>query len=571
VTETEKTQNIRMRTWIQFISALAAILIIDYAGSFLRLRIDMTEDKRYTLSAPAHKILSGLKNDVYVQVYLDGEMPVPLKRLKRRVREMLDEFRVISGRKIDYEFINPSDAKDSKLRQSRYESLIRKGLNPVNIQAGSDEGGSLQKIIFPGMIINYNGIEVPVNFLNNSSSSYEVNILRSTEGLEYEMVQTISTLSADTIYKIVFLEGHDEISETETGDITINLAKFFTIDRGTIGGRPGVLDKYAAVVIAGPEKEFSEADKFVLDQYIMKGGRVLWLFDEVAVNTDSLAFGETVGLYRPLNIEDQLFRYGARVNPAVVQDIESWFIRLKVRSGNSQQLVPVPWLYYPLLIPSPDHPVTRNLNRVRGSYTGYLDTVGMDPAITKKILLSTSSLSRVLSPPLVIRLKEAELTPDAKEFSRHNLPVAVLLEGIFPSAFRNRMTDSYMKEKKLEVRNESVRTKMIVIADADIIRNEVSRAGIKEIPLPLGQDKYTGRMFGNRDFLINCLNYLVDDRGIMELRSREMKLRLLDHNKIKAEKLKWKIVNVAGPILLIVVAGLLYNYFRKLKYTRNLA
>ncbi|MDO9340440.1 MAG: gliding motility-associated ABC transporter substrate-binding protein GldG [Bacteroidales bacterium] len=568
VTDTNKT--IKFRSWLQFLSAVAGIILVASASPLIRFRFDLTEDKRYTLSDPTRKVLSGLKNDIYFQVYLDGEMPIPLKRLKRSVREMLDEFRIASGRKIDYEFINPAEGSNVQQRNAQFQVLENKGLNPVDIRAGDAEGGSTQKIIFPGMIVNYNGIEVPVNFLkNNPSIPYEQNILHSVEGLEYEMIQTIATLSSDTIYKVAFIEGHDEIPEIETADITINLAKFFTIDRGIIGGKPGILDNYAAIVIAGPEKEFNESDKLVLDQYIMNGGRVMWLFDEVAVNSDSLVYGETVGLYRPLNIEDQLFRYGARVNPAIVQDLECMKIRLTVMSGGTrQQVVPAPWVYYPLLNPAANHSITRNLNRVKGKFTNYIDTVGLDPTIRKTILLATSNFSRTLSPPLMISLKEAELTPDEKDFNKSNLPVAVLLEGVFPSAFKNRMVSNLTDDKNLKVKTESSKTKMIVIADADIIRNEVRRVGLEETPYPLGLDKYTGEVFGNRDFLINCLNYLVDDNGIMELRSRELKLRLLNSAKIKAEKFKWQLINIAGPIIIVIIAGLLYSYFRRRYYTR---
>jgi len=570
MTGSANNRNIKFISWLQFISAAAGIILLASASSFLRLRIDLTEDKRYTLSAPTKKVLSGIKNDIFVQVYLDGEMPIPLKRLKRSVMEMLDEFRIASGRKIDYEFINPSGGKDTKQRQSLYQSLINKGLNPINIQAGDAEGGSTQKIIFPGMLINCNSVEVPVNFLkNNPTISYEQNILHSIEGIEYEMIQNIATLSSDTIYKVAFIEGHGEIPEIETADLTINLARFFTIDRGTIGGKTGILDKYAAVIIAGPEKEFNESDKLVLDQYIMNGGKVLWLFDEVSVNADSLIFGETVGLYRPLNIEDQIFMYGARVNPAIVEDLECMIIRLKVGTGSTNsQIVPAPWVYYPLLIPSANHPVTRNLNRVKGEFTNYIDTVGLDTAIKKTVLLSSSKYSRTISPPLMVSLKEAELTPDEKDYDKSNLPVAVLLEGIFPSAFRNRVVSNLTADRNIKIRTESRKTKLIVIADADIIRNEVRRAGLEETPLPLGLDKYTGQLFGNRDFLINCLNYLVDDHGIMELRSRELKLRLLNKIKVKSEKTEWQLLNVLGPILLAILAELIYSYFRKRKYTR---
>ena len=569
MTKTTNNKSIKLKSWLQFLISIAGIILVASVSSLLRVRFDLTEDKRFTLSEPTRKVLSHLKNDIFVQVYLDGEIPIPLKRLKRSVREMLDEFRIASGRKIDYEFINPSGGKDAKQRETQYQTLVNKGLSPVNLQAGDAEGGSTQKIIFPGMIVNYNGIEVPVNFLNNSTPSYEQNILRSVEGLEYEMIQTIATLSSDNINKVAFIEGHDEFPEIETADITMNLARFFTIDRGSIGGKPGILDKYAAVVIAGPEKVFNESDKLVLDQYIMNGGKVMWLFNEVEVNSDSLVYGETVGLYRPLNIEDQLFRYGARVNPAIVQDIECVPIRLMVMSGGTrQQVVPAPWVYYPLLKPAANHPITRNLNRVKAEFANYIDTVGLNPAIRKKILLSTSNLSRIVSPPVMISLKEAELTPVEKDFNKPNLPVAVLLEGVFPSVFKNRIVSNLTDDKNLRIKTESIETKMIVIACADIIRNEVSRVGLNETPLPLGRDKYTGQVYGNRDFLINCLNYLVDNNGIMELRSRELKLRLLNSPKIKAERLKWQLINITGPLIIVIISGVLYSYFRKRNYTR---
>lgn len=564
-------KNIRTRSWLQFGLSFLIIVVAVIVGSFLRIRLDLTEDKRYTLSEPTRKVLSGIENDIYVQVYLDGEMPIPFKRFKRSVREMLDEFRVASGRRVDYDFINPSEGSNSKQREALYQSLIEKGLNPINIQDKDPEGGSSQKIIFPGMIVNYNGIEVPVNFLkNNPSVSAEENLLHSTEGLEYEMIQPIATLSSDTVYKVAFIEGHDEIPEIEVADLTFNLAKFFTVDRGTIAGNPGILDKYAAVVIAGPEKEFNENDKFVLDQYIMNGGKIVWLVEEVNVNADSLVFGETTALYKPLNIEDQLFRYGARINPVVIQDLDCVPVRMILSTGGTrQQPVSVPWPYFPKLTPNSSQPITRNINKVRGEFTGYIDTVGLDRNIRKKILLSTSGKARTLSPPFIISLKEAELIPDEKSFNKSNLPVAVLLEGRFVSAFRNRITENLVNDKSFKVRTESVETKMVVIADGDIIRNEVRRSGTTETPMTLGQDRYTLEMFGNRDFLINCLNYLVDYSGIMELRSRELKLRLLDSSVIKQERFKWQLINITGPVLLVIIAGMLYNWFRKRKYSKS--
>ncbi len=563
-------KNIKLRNWIQFLYISGLIIASAVVISFLKVRIDLTEDKRYTLSDSTIEILREIDNELYIQVFLDGEMPIPFKRLRSSVEDMLEEFRTASGKKLDYDFINPSGGSSREEREALYKSLISKGLNPVNIQAGDEEGGSSQRIIFPGMIVNYNGAEVPVNFLkNNPLISAEENLLHSIEGLEYEMIQTVAVITSDTIRKVAFLEGHGEYSEVEVADITLNLAKYFTIDRGVIGGMPGILDQYSALIIAGPSREFDEKDKFVIDQYIMNGGKVIWLLEEVNVNNDSLVYGETAALYRPLNIEDQLFRYGARINPVIIKDLDCMIIQLAVMTeGTRQQFVPVPWVYFPLLSPSPDHPITRNINKVKGEYVNFIDTVGLDAAIKKTVLLTTSRYTRSVSPPYIISLREAEETPDERDYNRSNLPVAVLLEGTFRSAFRNRLPDQLYGRTSSPVRTESKETKMIVIADGDITRNEVRRTGNIEAPYPLGQDKYTGEMFGNRDFIVNCLNYMIDDNGIMELRSRELKSRLIDKPRIKREKLKWQAVNVVFPVLFVILSGIAYSYFRKRKYTR---
>jgi gliding-associated putative ABC transporter substrate-binding component GldG len=300
----------------------------------------------------------------------------------------------------------------------------------------------------------------------------------------------------------------------------------------------------------------------------MNGGKVIWFIEEVTVNTDSLAGGETAALYRPLNIEDQLFRYGVRVNPSLVQDIDHAPIRLSVKTGgDQQQILPFPWIYFPLLSPNSTNSITRSLNKVKGEYVNYIDTVGLDPSIRKTVLLSTSGLTRIINPPVLIRLKEAELLPDESTFTRSNLPVAVLLEGKFPSAFRNRMTENLVQDFK--VKNESENTRMIVIADKDIIRNDIRRQGTMASPYPLGQDRITGELYGNRDFILNCINYLVDENNLIELRSRELKQRLIDRGRLKTEKLKWQIINIFGPVLIVIIAGFIYAWFRKRIYTEK--
>ncbi len=562
--------DIKLKSWSEFILICLIVILIAGASSLIKIRLDLTEDRRYSLSEPTKKILGNLKERIFIQVYLNGDMPVLFKKLKRSVGEMLDEFRIASHRNIDYEFINPYEGSNEAAIQKEQEQLIQKGLLPVNVMIREKDGGQSQKMIFPGMIINYNNVEVPVNFLkNNPSLSPELNLLHSAEGLEYELIQVISTLVSDTVHKIAFIEGHGEVPEIEVADLILTLEKYFTVDRGSPGGKPGILDNYSAIIVAGPEEEFNERDLFVIDQYIMKGGKVIWLYEEVEVNADSLVYGETVALYKPTGLAEQLFKYGVRVNPVLVQDLECMLIPVKVVTGGTQQqIVPMPWVYYPLLVPSPAHPITRNLNRILGKYVNYIDTVGRDPEIEKTILLTTSRRARIVRPPITITLKDIDRMPDESFFNRENLPVAVLLSGKFKSAFRNRIVEGLNDTEMKNMANISSPTKMIVIADRDIIRNEVSRSGNTEIPLPLGQDRYTLQTFSNKDFLVNCINYLVDDKGLMNIRSRELKLRLLDKKLINEKSSVIKVTNVVLPVLIVVIAGIIYSIVRKKIYAK---
>lgn len=548
-----------------FLILVAILIITAFAGSLLSFRIDLTSDHRHTLSEPTREILTSLGDDIYIQVYLDGEMPVEFKRLRRSVRSMLEEFRIVSRRKVDFKFINPSESNDDKERARYHSELVNKGLNPVNIMDRDREGGFSEKMIFPGMIVNYNGIEMPVNFLrNNPSVAAEQNLAHSIEGLEYELIQSVSTISSDTVYRVAFLEGHNELEEIEVADLTLELAKYFTIDRGAIGGIPGVIDGYSAIVIAKPESQFSEEDKLVIDQYIMNGGRVLWLVEEVYVNADSLASGGSMAIYSPLNIEDQLFKYGVRINPVVVQDLDCMIIPVSAGYKEQQpQYLPVPWLYYPLLYPSAENPITRSINKVKGTFVNTIDTVGANGSVRKEILLATSPYSRYVSPPRIISLDEYRNPPPEDTFINSFMPVAVKLEGRFPSLYTGRV-HTY---NGAPLEDTSVETRMIVIADGDVTRNEVSMAGNRVTPLPLGFDRYSQQTFGNKDFLVNCLNWLVDDRGIMELRSREVKIRLLDSERIDKQRLFWQLFNTAGPVLLVLIMAIAYGIVRRKKYS----
>ena len=559
-----------IRNFIQLLIVVAIIIVIGYLSSIWFFRIDLTSEKRYTLSNTTIKILEELQGDVYVQVYLDGEMPIGFKKMRTSITELLDEFRVRSKRKLSYEFLNPSEESDKKLRDKIFEELYKKGLQPINVQSSDIEGGKSQKIIFPGAILNYNGLEMPLNFLtSNPHLKASENLNRSIEGLEYELVRAIKTLSTDSIYKIAFIEGHGELYEPEVEDVSKELSRYYTIDRGVIEGVPGVLDDYKAVIIAKPTKQFSEADKLILDQYLMNGGSLLWLIDPVAVDMDSLINSSvTLAFIRQINLDDQLFKYGIRINPNLIQDIQC--ARIPVNTaivGNPPQYTPVPWLFFPLL-QGENHAISRNLNLVKSEFASIIDTIRGNGGTKKSILLTTSPYSKTFGVPNLINLNDLKKPPAESEFNLQNIPVAVLVEGEFESAFRNRMVASIVPGIENEFVESSKPARMIVISDGDIIRNDVRFQGDRLIALELGKDRFTQQTYGNKDFIVNCVNYLVDDSGLMELRSRELRIRLLDKTKTGNYKLRWQLINTLLPIVLVVVFGSVLGVWKKKKYTK---
>jgi ABC-2 type transport system permease protein len=554
---------------VQFFLTILILGLVTYIASILYFRIDLTSEKRYTLTKATRDILGNLDNEIFIQVYLEGEMPIGFKKMRRAAKELLDEFRLYSGKRVNYEFINPAKSTDQNVRNEVFGELHNKGLNPTNVQSRDDEGGRSQKVIFPGAIVNYNGMEMAVNLLkNNPALASSQNLNNSIEGLEYEFIHAIKNISTDTIYKIAFIEGHGELNEYQVGDITMELSRYYNIDRGVIGGKPGILNDYAAIIVAKPLKTFSEEDKFVIDQYIMNGGGVLWLIDAIRIDLDSLEqTGETVGLIEQLNLDDQLFKYGVRINPNLIQDIQCAMITIKTALvGQQPQYLPAPWLYFPLLIPSDDNPVSKNINLVRSEFANVLDTVGGGGKLAKTILLQSTKDTRVVNSPILIRLEDIRDPPPEREFNKSFQPVAVLLEGEFESVFKNRIIRQFFKDQEVEFRDYSVPNRMIIISDGDIIRNEVSIRADRIIPLPLGQDRLTQQTFGNKDFILNAIHYLVEETGLVEIRSRELTLRLLDSKKIKNERLKWQLINTVLPVLILVLFGLLNWYLRKKRF-----
>ncbi len=563
-----KRRKIRNRHIIELLVSVAIIFLLNYIGSFFYYRFDLTKEKRYTLSSISKEVLNNLDEAVYVKVYLDGELPAGFMKFRTAIREMLDEFRWHSPGKILYEFIDPSEDPDPRVRRNIAADLYDLGLQPTNVQVKQKDGSTTRKIIFPGAVISYAGIDIGINLLkNNPGLSAEVNLNNSIQALEYEFISMIKNLDTDTIQKVAFIEGHGELDELQTGDITQELANFYQVDRGIIGGRSGSLDDYIAVIIAKPHQRFNENDKFVIDQYIMKGGKVLWLIDAVQVSLDSLLDGSTFAFYRPLNIEDQLFRYGVRLNPNLVKDIQCHFIPVNQGlAGGQPDWQFAPWYYFPVIAPAENHPVTKSLNMIKLEFASVIDTVGEDPDISKTVLLATSPYTKVVQVPVQISLAETGTRPEESEYNRSFQPVAILLEGRFESVFRNRQMPSGVTGSPSGIIPESTETKMIVVSDGDLIRNDVISSPDGPMITPLGYDRYTSQTFGNKNFILNAINYLTDETGLIKLRGREFQLRLLDRKKIRDEELKWKLINMIAPLFIIIIMGATVNIYRRRVY-----
>lgn len=581
---TQSRSQFKRKSIFDFFIIILLIVLTNYILSFYFFRIDLTTEKRYTIAPTTKSLLKELNDVVYVKVYLDGELPAGFKQLKNSIKEMLDEFRVYGGDNIQYEFINPSENADKKSKNDLYRQLYQKGLTPTNLQEKDDEGAQSQKVIFPGALVSYKNVEAPVDFLQTSvNKSPEQNLNSSIEEIEFQLISAVLKLKKEFSQKIAFIYGHGELESSSVEDITNSLSEYYAVERVKINEQLNSLtervedstgvrvhNKYDLIIIAKPDSAFTEKDKFIIDQHIMLGGKVLWLIDATTAEIDSLAYSSSImATIKDLNLDDQLFHYGARVNANLLQDIQCALIPVNTAiAGTQPQFTPEPWVYFPLLQPSPIHPIGRNVNLVKSQFTSSVDFVGEDAKIKKTVLLATSQYSRILNAPIRIGLELVREKPEQKNFTKSQLPVAVLLEGKFSSVYNNRITPEISDNPQIAFKSQSIPTKMVIVSDGDIICNSVQKLGFKTKAMPLGYDRYTGETFGNKDFIMNTVNYLLDNSGYMNLRSREIKLRLLDKTKVSDSKLMWQSVNSIVPIIIIILIGVIINYNRKRKYSK---
>lgn len=554
---------------VNLLLVVGIAIFLNIIGSSMYEHLDLTEEKRYTLTEPTKDILGDLEEVVYVQVLLDGEFPAGFKRLQRAVEELLEDFRSETGY-IEYEFINPLDGQSGGNVGEIQKNLMEEGIIPTMLTIQGVEGRE-EKVIYPWAKIRYKGRVAAVDLLDeNAAGGQERQLNTSIATLEYNFANTIKKLDKGLKDIIAFTTGHGELDGLEKQDLVRSLRAYFDVGIYDISQTPFIpADTIKALIIAKPTQPFSEQDKFKLDQYVMEGGKVIWMIDPLVVTLDSL---RGTGAYVPydsnLQLDDLLFKYGIRINPDMVMDLQSSRIPLVVDPKTKRQEL-FKWPYFPLVFGSSQHPITKNLDAINMDFPATLDTTVRIKNVEKTVLLHSSPNSR--TQPNVTRLNFEVLRPgglDPNSFNKKNLPVAMLLEGKFTSAYASRATESLkqgLQQLGRTLKSESPPSSMIVIADGDVARNGIISRKDQKIH-PLGYNVFEGTRYANKDFLLNCIEYLLDDSGLIAARSKEVKLRLLDPVRAKAEKTKWQLVNIIFPLLFLAIFGVLYNYLRRRRY-----
>jgi gliding-associated putative ABC transporter substrate-binding component GldG len=484
---------------------------------------------------------------------------------------LLEEFRRYGGHRVTYEFVNPLAGLPDSLQVKVKDSLTAMGIMPYNVKAQQDisQGVSVQ-LIFPGALVDYHGHELAVNLLQPQPGMDPLQTLNHSAALlEYDFVHAIEQLSWQQPPLVAYMLGNEENLSPEVYDALNVLQQNYRLDTLNLATTPSISPKYQALIFMKPGKRFSEEEKLKIDQYVMHGGKILWCIDPVVASMDSLQHQSSFLAYdQGLNLGDLQFNYGVRVNPDLVQDLQCFSIPVTVgHIGNRPQIERLPWPYAPLFTPGQDHPITKNMDVVLGHFASSIDTTKA-AGIRKTVLLSTSENSRTLGTPLRVSLESVKVKPDPREFIKKHLPVAVLLEGDFPSVFRNRLNADMRAKIELRFHEPykplSIPTRMIVVSDGNMFLNPVSR---QDGPLAMGMDPYTRQLFANREFFENCLTYLTDTTGIIQARNKDFKLRLLDKTKVEQHKATWQVLGFLIPLAFVLLVAAVFQFVRQRKYT----
>lgn len=548
---------------ITFLIVLAGVILVNILGDHFYKRFDLTQDHRYTLSEAAIHTLDSVDSPVIIDVFLEGEFPTEFRRLKTETKQLLEEF-ALHNDQVKINFINPIE--DDASRDNNIQLLAQRGLQPFQITV-KESGKSSQELIFPWALASYHDQTVKIPLLKNKIGVTEQEMVsNSIQHLEYAFAEGFKKLTTEKNKKIAILKGNGEFDDIYIADFLKTIREHYNIAPFTldsVANNPqkvlSQLETFDLIIAAKPTQEFTEVEKFVLDQYTMNGGKSLWLTEAIIMDKDSLLndAGRGIALMKDLNLNDFFFKYGARINPVIVGDMYSAPITLAIGEGSNAQFQPIQWQYSPLAASNPNHPITSNLNLIKFDFASQIDT--LKNGIKKTILLRSSQLSKLEGVPKEISLDVVTQEPNPEAFNKGPQTLAVLLEGEFTSVYNNRIKPFKLSNEK----DTSVPTKMIIVADGDVIKNDV----VRNQPQELGFDRWTGQSFGNKEFLENAVNYLLDDDGLINIRTKDIAIAFLDSEKVSAEKTKWQFITIVLPLLFLTIFGFGFNYIRKRKYT----
>ncbi|MHA7829972.1 MAG: gliding motility-associated ABC transporter substrate-binding protein GldG [Flagellimonas sp.] len=549
--------------FVSILKVIVAVVAINLLASFVYTQFDLTEDKRYTLSEPAVAVAQKFETPVIVDVLLDGNIPAEFAKLKTETIQLLKSFGSKNSN-IKYNLVDPLE--DSENPQETVAQLQSLGLQPANITV-EENGKVSNELVFPWAMVNFNDQTVKVPLLKNKlGSTAEDRINNSVQQLEYAFADAFTKLSIEEKKSIAVIKGNGELNDIFIADYLTTIRDYYNIGAITLDSvatnPQNVLDQlksFDLAIIAKPTEAFTDQEKYVMDQYMVQGGKSIWMVDQVNMEMDSIyaGGGEAIAIPRDLNLKDLFFKYGVRINPVLVNDLYFTQIVLASGEGNDSQYNPLPWFYYPMVFSQNNHPINTNIEAVRFQFTSPMDVLEND--YNKTILLQSSPLSKTDGIPRVVNLDMINQQPDEETYNNGGLPLAVLIEGNFTSMYKNRV-------KPLKLQNtteEGPENKMIVISDGDVIKNQLRNGR----PLELGYDKWTSNFYGNKEFLVNSTNYLLDNTGLINIRNKKVSIPLLDVKKIAEQKTKWQLVNIGLPVVLTLMFGLFFGYYRKRKFT----
>lgn len=549
---------------LQFLFIVVALIGINFLATRFFFRLDLTQEKRFTIADATKNLLQNLDDEVYVKVYLTGNgIPAGFKRLENAVRETLDEFQIYGGTNLKYTFIDlNAEYKDEKARNEKIATLAQKGITPTNVY-NNEDGKKTQSLILPGAVITYKDKEIATLLLKGNKLSSPQEILnQSYEGVEYQLASAIKQVTATEKKKIGFFINYTHLPAVNQLDLITALKPNYELYPVDLRNSP-TLDGLDAIFVLKPDEVFNDDDKYKIDQFIMKGGKALFFLD--AVKVDSVAREGNMAQVQSVGLEDLLFKYGVRLNPNLIKDAQmSAAIPLDIGNfGNRSNIQLTQWQYFPLINTFGKSPIVKNLDAVYTKYAGSLDTVRAN-GITKVPLLMTSKYTSLLKAPAIMSYNFASKNLDANQYKAGVQTVGILLEGKFESLFKNRILPNDSRFGSFK--SEGVASKIIVCSDGDIPVNDFDRK--LNTPLPLGFDKYSGNTFANKDFVLNSIDYLLDDNGVIVARNKEIKLRPLDKVALQDDRTYWQAINLIVPLVVLVLAGLIRNFLRKQKYSR---